>query len=61
MRKVQITTSTNGKKVTKTYDHFNENLTDSDCLTFAETVNALSDATVKKVVRTDKTDITNAE
>ena len=60
MRKVKVTTSTNGQKVTKTYDHFNENLTDSDCVTFANTMNALSDANVKKVVRTDKTNITNA-
>lgn len=60
-RKLQVTTSNNGAKVTKTYNYMNTELTDSDCLVFAENLNMLSSNTLKKVVRTDKTNITNAQ
>ena len=59
-RKVQITTSKDGIKSTKTYNHFNTDLTDSDCVTFATNLNALSSRTLKQVARVDKEDITNA-
>lgn len=60
-RKLQVTTSNSDAKVTKTYNHFNTNLTDSDCLVFAENLNMLSANTLKKVTRVDKTNITNAQ
>lgn len=59
-RKLQVTTSNSGAKVTRTYNHINTTLTDSDCVVFAENLNMLSANTLKKVVRTDKTNITNA-
>lgn len=60
-RKLQVTTADSDTRVTKTYNHMNTDMTDSDCLVFAENLNMLSDNTLKKVVRTDKTNITNAQ
>ena len=60
-RKLQVTTANNGEKVTRTYNHFNTDLTDSDCLVFAENLNMLSNNTLKKVTRVDKTNITDAQ
>ena len=59
-RKLQVTTANSDAKVTKTYNHFNTDLADSDCLVFAENLNMLSANTLKKVTRVDKTNITNA-
>lgn len=59
-RKLQITTRNKGVDVTKTYNYANTEMTDSDCVTFAEGLNALSDNTLKQVKRIDKTKITNA-
>ena len=60
-RKLQIKTRNNGVDVTKTITHANTEMTDSDCVTFAENLNALSANTLKQVKRIDKTKITNAE
>ena len=60
-RKLQVTTANSDAKVTKTYNHFNTDLADSDCLVFAENLNMLSANTLKKVTRVDKTNITNAQ
>lgn len=60
-RKLQIVTDNNGTDVTKTVTHVNTDMTDSDCVTFAESFNALSANRLKQVTRIDKVKITDAQ
>lgn len=60
-RKLQVTSVNNGKDVTKTYNYANTESTNGELATFASQINSLTDNTLKKVVKVDRENITNAE
>ena len=60
-RKIQVTSTNNGKDVTKTFNHANTESTNAELSTFAHNLYALSDNTVKNVTKVDRQNISDAE
>ena len=59
-RKLQVTSTNNGKDVTKTFNYANTESTNAELTTFANNLYALSDNTIKTVTKVDRQNISDA-
>ena len=59
-RKLQVTSTNNGKDVTKTYNFANTESSNEELATFANKINSLTDNTIKNVTKVDRQNITDA-